>query len=515
MSSHPAKRKRVAAYVRVSRIGGRSGDGYIAKPQQRDRLSTFGEALDLEIPADAWFEDEDYTGGNIERPAFQAALEAIEAKQYDGLIVARLDRFSRDVVDGVTCVDRILAAGGIFASATEHMEVREPVGRFVLISMFNNAELQLSMLKRSWSDAKIRAVARGVHIGPTPFGYQRVAKGGDKASVLVPHPEHGRVLTDLYDRAATNGYTWTDLAAWLDERAPKRAAWTVTDVKRILQMRVYLGEVRYRSRVEGVADLVNLQAHEPLVDPVTFDEVGRLLLPGQRKRAAPSAFLLSGMLRCAHCRRAMGGFTYGGSKGDTPVYRCPGARHCPGRPVITARLLENYIKSKVDEFVKAENEEIEITPDEDREGVRLDLEVDRLKVELGRYLEDTETRRIVDDDAIWQQGVVSRKAELQDALAAREAWLRARPARRAKARKPLKDWTDHDYRDYLGGSTQAVFIRKAPGRSSLVERVLIVRADEPTIATHHKGSRLGPFGPINWDDPHSDTWGAGLDASGK
>jgi hypothetical protein len=43
----------------------------------------------------------------------------------------------------------------------------------MLNSFMNNAELFLNRIKGDWATAKARAVARGVHIGPTPIGYER------------------------------------------------------------------------------------------------------------------------------------------------------------------------------------------------------------------------------------------------------------------------------------------------------------------------------------------------------
>jgi hypothetical protein len=53
---------RLDGYVRVSRIGGRQGEGYIAVPAQREAIKRYAAELSGGIVA--WHKDEDYSGGN-------------------------------------------------------------------------------------------------------------------------------------------------------------------------------------------------------------------------------------------------------------------------------------------------------------------------------------------------------------------------------------------------------------------------------------------------------------------
>jgi Resolvase, N terminal domain len=64
----------------------------------------------------AWHQDEDYSGGNAERPDFQAALERLRAGDSEGLVVMRVDRFARSVADGAAIVRDITDRGQVFAS---------------------------------------------------------------------------------------------------------------------------------------------------------------------------------------------------------------------------------------------------------------------------------------------------------------------------------------------------------------------------------------------------------------
>jgi len=84
-------------YIRVSRVGGRQGEGYISPKVQREAIEKYAAELDGEIVA--WHQDEDYSGGNTDRPDFQAALERLRDGASDGIVVMAIDRFARSVAD--------------------------------------------------------------------------------------------------------------------------------------------------------------------------------------------------------------------------------------------------------------------------------------------------------------------------------------------------------------------------------------------------------------------------------
>jgi hypothetical protein len=65
---------------------------------QREQISAFAGLMGVEV--DAWHDDRDYSGGNVERPGFLEAIRRVEAGETGGVIVARIDRFARSAPDG-------------------------------------------------------------------------------------------------------------------------------------------------------------------------------------------------------------------------------------------------------------------------------------------------------------------------------------------------------------------------------------------------------------------------------
>jgi site-specific DNA recombinase len=109
--------RKLDGYVRVSRVGGREGGSFVSPQLQRERIEAAAWNAGAEIAE--WHEDLDESGGNSERPGFVKALERVEAGQTDGIVVAKLDRFARSVLDAQKALRRIDDADGTFISAED------------------------------------------------------------------------------------------------------------------------------------------------------------------------------------------------------------------------------------------------------------------------------------------------------------------------------------------------------------------------------------------------------------
>jgi len=329
-------------YIRVSRVGGREGAAYISPDVQREAISRWAEYRGVTIVN--WETDEDESGGTQDRPGLRRVLDRIEHGQTDGIVVWRLSRFARNVAGALGDLERIQAAGGHFASVEEAIDPAGPFGEFVLTMLLSIAKLERDNSVAGWKTAKARAILRGAHIGPTPFGYSRREKGEEDSGQLYPHPVQGPAVRAVYEGRA-RGLSLSALAALMDEQAPREdgGAWTTTQVLRVLRMRVYLGEIHH-------GELVNPKAHEPLVEPGLWTRVqGMRRAVSHPTRSEIHDFLLSGVVRCEACGYSMSGFARGGANRETPVYRCAkrhGSGICPSPANITASRLEPYVRDQ-------------------------------------------------------------------------------------------------------------------------------------------------------------------------
>lgn len=320
---------RVDGYVRVSRVGGRSGESFISPDVQRDAIARWALAHDAEIVT--VHVDLDESGGKADRPGLVAVLERIESGQVQGVVVAKLDRFGRSLVDTLGAVKRIDAAGAKFVSVAEQFDTSTAVGKLVLRMMLSLAEFELDRITESWRIAQERAVARGIHIASaSPTGYTR---GNDGR--LEPN-EHAEGVAAAF-RLRASGAGWGEVC-----RALERAGvvgpyggerWSRKAVKRMLSNRVYLGEARS-------GEFVNAHAHPPLIDRLTFERVQEKPQEVSRGEGA----LLSGILRCAGCGFALKADWMRDRDGTRlRLYRCRGEHgmgRCESRASVLGRVIE-------------------------------------------------------------------------------------------------------------------------------------------------------------------------------
>jgi site-specific DNA recombinase len=284
----------VDGYVRVSQMGGRSGESFLSPTLQREQIEGWAKRHGALI--DVVFEELDVSGARRDRQKLLAAIERVERGESDDLVVAYASRFGRSQLDGLLAIDRIVRAGGVFVSASEGLDYSTDMGRHMLRTMLSWAEWELDRVRANWRVANERAVRRGVFVGGVPFGYQC----GNDGRLRI-HPVRGTVVAELFRRRA-EGARVVELRRWLIDDGVRTSrgdvGWHTSTLAKKLENRSYLGEASY-------GGVVNRCAHAPLTDPETWELAQ---FPGVRTppRGFPPAPLLWGMVRCSNCGRPLG-----------------------------------------------------------------------------------------------------------------------------------------------------------------------------------------------------------------
>ncbi len=293
LPSLTAQSKPLDGYIRVSRVGDRSGASYISPDIQRQAIERWALARGATIVIHE--PEENVSGGSMDRPIFNAIMRGIRDGESGGIAVYKLDRFARTLVGGMTTLRELTDLGAVFASATEPLyDMTTADGRMVLQFSLMLAEYFRERATETWSESLTYAVGRGVHIAPgVPYGY---VKAPDKR--LVPSPAAPFVHRAFVMRS--EGETWQAIADFLAASAPGRGdghRWTPGNVERMIRRRVYLGIAHW-------GEITNDAAHTPLVGADLFD-AAQARTRGRHVREDPDPPLLGGLVRCAGCRYVM------------------------------------------------------------------------------------------------------------------------------------------------------------------------------------------------------------------
>jgi site-specific DNA recombinase len=425
-------------YIRVSRVQGREGEGYISPGVQKDAIARWADYKGIEIGE--WLVDEDQSGGTQDRPGLKRGIERALSGETAGIVAWKIDRFSRTTEGGLTDLRRLEAANARLAFVVEDIDTATVYGRMVYTILLAVSEAFLENIKAGWREAKARAVTRGAVISRTPFGYRRRDDG-----TLEPDPDVGPVVTEAFRLAGSRGLPAA--MAHLEDAAPQRR-WTTTKLRRMLGLTVYLGQTRY-------GDQVQEGTHDALVDRRTWQAAQSLPTP----RSSSEAFPLSGVLQCAACGSAMVGSR--GGKGQR-TYRCSGslsqaAERCPTGCVVTADRIERYAlevaKGLLDGFTAT-------IGDDDADVADLELAMLAAREELEAFAADHTLRRVLGES--YHRHLLDREAAANAASEAyREACKVAASGQRTYTAHDLDDDPDA-LADFLGG-LYAIRIRSGRG----------------------------------------------------
>lgn len=477
---------RLDAYIRVSRVAGREGPGFISPTVQREQIDRWATFRGAEIAT--VHTDLDVSGAAARRAGLDAALERIEAGLVDGLVVAKVDRFARSLTGALDAIKRIDAAGATFVSIAEGIDPSTPAGKMMQRLMLILAEYELDRVRESWRESRRRAVARGVHVASrTPTGYERNDDG-----TLRPGPFADRIR-EVYERRGGSGASWTDLAKIMEGVPTPYGAthWTSRSLQHLISNRAYLGEARSGEfRLED--------AHEAIVDVETWQAAQRPV------GAAPASgtTLLAGILRCAGCRYAMKpGKTRDRSGELVRQYHCRGTRAagtCESRAACLGSVVEPWI---VESFFDR-LDDVAAAPARANERVRAaEQALDRASAELAAY-RDEELIEVIGKPA-YLDGLRSRATGVEDAeselAAARDdAGVIGLPDVGA-LRETWEDLEVSHQRQLLSTAIDVVFLRNV-GQSnvSIADRALILWRGEAPAGLPGRGHRNAGITPYEW-----------------
>ena len=129
---------RVAIYVRVSTLHQVDKDSL---PMQKQDLLAYAKLM-LGTEDCVIFEDAGYSGKNTDRPKFQEMMSQIRAGGFTHLLVWKIDRISRNLLDFATMYNELKDLGVIFVSKNEQFDTSTAMGEAMLKIILVFAELE-------------------------------------------------------------------------------------------------------------------------------------------------------------------------------------------------------------------------------------------------------------------------------------------------------------------------------------------------------------------------------------
>ncbi len=302
------------------------------------------------------YDDGGFTGANLERPAFQRLLQDIDDGKIDIVVVYKVDRLSRSLLDFARVMERFNKAGAAFVSVTQNFSTADAMGRLTLNMLMSFAEFEREMIAERTRDKMAAARRRGKWTGgQVPLGYdvheKKLVVNELEAIVVrevfdlyLEHRSALRVTAILNER-----HRLTKRHRAASGRTREGKAWDKDMVLRVLKNPIYAGWMSCDGDLHE-AD------HKPIVSRDVWSRV-KAHLDG-RFKAQPSLgrnpdYILRGLLHCTCCGTALTPASTDKNGKEYRYYRSvkrdkEGRAACTARP-LPAGAIETFVVERLRE----------------------------------------------------------------------------------------------------------------------------------------------------------------------
>lgn len=450
-----------------------SGESFIAS-QRHEGWQCLGDHYD----------DGGFTGGNMDRPALKRLLADTEAGKIDCVVVYKVDRLSRSLLDFARMMETFEKYGVSFVSVTQQFNTASSMGRLVLNVLLSFAQFEREMISERVRDKIAASRRKGKWSGGMPLLGYTVKE--TKLVVDEVEAQRLRQIFELYLEYQSLLPTVTELnrrgwttKRWTTKKGAQRGGrlFTKNGLYALLTNVTYIGQIRYKEEVHR-------GEHQPIVPEELFRRAQALLQrnghTGGRAVRNKHGALLRGLLRCGPCGCAMS-HTYT-AKGNRRYryYVCGTAQQrgwseCPS-PSVPAGEIERFVVEQIKcigrdpavvaETVRQVREQTEATIERlnhERDSLQQQLRDDNARLQAAAALSDypervsrladtqehirVAERRLteIDSELITLRGKLVNEAEVASALADFDTmWETLAPREQSRVLELLVERVDYD-----------------------------------------------------------------------
>jgi site-specific DNA recombinase len=343
------KEVRCAIYTRKSTTEGMDGD-FTSLDNQRESAENYIQSQRSQgwLVSSERYDDGGFTGANTERPALQKLIDHIKEGKIDCVVVYKVDRLSRSLLDFVNLLQFFEESKVTFVSVTQHFNTQTSMGRLTLNILLSFAQFEREIISERTKDKMGNARRKGKWTGGRPpLGYN-LDNENHRILVNAEEAETVRTIFDLYIKEKS----LLRVANILNERGlrtktyirkgkPTGAiAFKNTNIQYILKNVIYLGKTFYGGEIHQ-------GQHEAIVSAEAFKKANEIISANRRERDSSrntkTHGLFSGIFRCKDCGVAMS-HTYA-RKGDLKYlyYICLNVikrnrKSCPTKSVSSGKI---------------------------------------------------------------------------------------------------------------------------------------------------------------------------------
>ncbi len=192
------------------------------------------------------YTDRGFSGKDTNRPGFERMMHDIRAGRIKRVIVYKLDRISRSILDFANMMETFQTYQVEFVSSTEKFDTSTPIGRAMLNICIVFAQLERETIQKRVTDAYYARCKRGFYMGGRiPYGYRLTNTVIDnvRTSMFEEIPEESEQLKLIYSMYADTDNSLGDIVRYLNEHQMKNlrgASWNTARISEMLRNPVYV-----------------------------------------------------------------------------------------------------------------------------------------------------------------------------------------------------------------------------------------------------------------------------------
>jgi site-specific DNA recombinase len=299
---------KAAIYVRVS-TNEQAQEGF-SIPAQIERLRAFCQSQGWKI-FEEYIED-GKSAKDLERPKLKKMLNDMKKRKFDIVLVYRLDRLTRSVLDLYSLLKTFDEYDVAFKSATEVYDTSTAMGRLFITLVAALAQWERENLAERVKFGMEQMIDEGKKPGGhSPYGYK--FDNDFNCTVVEDEAKNVQMIYQLY----CDGFGYRAIADRLNELEikPRLAKeWNHNSVRDILRNDMYIGIFRWGDKV------IN-NNHTPIISETLFHKAQKTIKGRAVNRSRVGKFVLTGLLKCGHCdQNQMQGFH--DNRDEKTYYRC-------------------------------------------------------------------------------------------------------------------------------------------------------------------------------------------------
>ena len=184
-----------------------------------DTQIDFGKREAIDAPFEI-YQDKGYSGKNINRPEFTRMMNDVKAGKINKVVVYRLDRVSRSIVDFADFINTLEGYNTSFVSATEKFDTSNPMGRAMLYIVVVFAQLERETIAERIKDNYYARVKNGaIGGGRAPYGFDLVKKdiNGTRMAAYEPN-DNLRNVIEIFNEYAKPHTSLADVQRYLIDK---------------------------------------------------------------------------------------------------------------------------------------------------------------------------------------------------------------------------------------------------------------------------------------------------------